>query len=168
MHETLIHGLTFLKAHQAWAGLLLNLGACFEALVVIGAFAPFTPLLVMVGAAIGAGLLSPFVLIWTMAGCGAGNWISYEIGRRARRTDASPAWIPERARRTAETLFNRYGALAVVAGRFLGPTASVVPFLAGLAAMPRPFFLLANFATSMVWPVTMAALGYLGMRSFAG
>ncbi len=67
----------------------------------------------------------------------------------------------------AETLFKRYGAMAVGVGRFLGPTASIVPFLAGWTAMPRWSFLIANLATSLVWPVTMAALGFMGARSFA-
>ena len=168
MQEFLGHGLAFLKAHQAWAGPLLGLGACFEALVVIGAFAPLTPLLIMVGAGIAAGTLSPWVLTWTIAGCGVGNWFSYEVGRRARLRDQSPAWIPERTRNKADALFSRYGALAVIAGRFLGATASIIPFLAGVTAMPRRRFLLANLATSLIWPVSMAALGYLGARSLAG
>jgi len=167
MQDVLAHALAILKAHQAWAGPAMGVGACFEALVVVGAFAPLTPLLVMVGAAIEAGVFSPWVLAWTMAGCGLGNWISYETGLRARRTDACPAWIPKQARFKADTLFRRYGAMALFVGRFLGPTASVVPFLAGWAVMPRRLFFVANVATSLVWPVAMAALGYIGARSLA-
>jgi membrane protein DedA with SNARE-associated domain len=33
--------------------------------------------------------------------------------------------------------------------------------------MPRRPFFFANLATSLVWPVTMAALGYIGARAFA-
>jgi membrane protein DedA with SNARE-associated domain len=167
MQDVLGHGLTVLKAHQAWAGPALGIGACFEALVVIGAFTPLTPLLVMVGAGIGAGVFSPWVLVWTMGGCGLGNWISYEAGLRARRAEACPTWIPEPARIKADRLFDQHGAMAVVVGRFLGPTASIVPFLAGWTAMPRRLFFIANLATSLVWPVTMAALGYIGARPFA-
>ena len=78
MQDVAGHALAVLKAHRAWAGPALGLGACFEALVVIGAFTPLTPLLVLVGAGIGAGVFSPSVLVWTMGGCGLGNWISYE------------------------------------------------------------------------------------------
>ncbi len=166
MQPLLDNALALLKAHRALAGPLMGMGACFEALVVIGAFTPLTPLLLMVGAGIAAGVVSPGVLVWTVAGCGLGNWISYETGIRARRGDESALWIPERARQKADTLFHRYGPLAVVAGRFLGPTASVVPFLAGWTAMPRRRFLMANLATSLVWPVTIAALGFAGARSF--
>jgi membrane protein DedA with SNARE-associated domain len=167
MQDVLGHALAVLKVHRAWAGLALGLGACFEALVVIGAFTPLTPLLIMVGAGIGAGVFSPWILVWTMGGCGLGNWISYEAGRRARQAHACPAWIPEPARTRADKLFNRYGAMAVVIGRFLGPTASIAPFLAGWTAVPRRPFFIANLAASLVWPVTMAALGYIGARSLA-
>ena len=167
MQDVLGQALSLLKAHRAWAGPALGVGACVEALVVIGAFTPLTPVLVMVGAGIGAGVFSPWVLVWTMGGCGLGNWLSYEAGLRARSAGACPAGIPDAARIKADTLFNRYGAMAVVIGRFLGPTASIVPFLAGWAAMPRRAFFIANLATSLVWPVTMAALGYIGARSFA-
>ncbi len=168
MHAFLVHSLAFLKAHQGWAGPLLGLGACFEAVVVIGAFTPLTPVLVMVGAGIGAGVFSPWVVAWTMAGCGLGNWTSYEIGRRARLGTRGVGWIPAPVRSKSEALFRRYGALAVIVGRFLGPTASVTPFLAGWTAMPRGRFLLANLATSLIWPVCMAALGFLGARSLGG
>jgi len=165
MQDVAGHALAVLKAHRAWAGPALGLGACFEALVVIGAFTPLTPLLVLVGAGIGAGVFSPSVLVWTMGGCGVGNWISYEAGMRARRAGACPAWVPEPARLKAERLFNQYGAMAVVVGRFLGPTAAIVPFLAGWTAMPRRQFLFANLATSLVWPATMAAFGCIGARA---
>jgi membrane protein DedA with SNARE-associated domain len=145
--------------------LLLALAACVECLVVIGAFAPLTPFLVMIGAAIEGGALSPLILIWVMAGCGLGNFISYEAGRRARSNGRILAWIPPKARVRAEALFERHGALAVIIGRFAGPTASIVPFLAGCGAMPRERFLLANLFTSLVWPVAMAAVGYVGARA---
>jgi membrane protein DedA with SNARE-associated domain len=32
--------------------------------------------------------------------------------------------------------------------------------------MPRGTFFAANVATSLVWPVAMAALGYVGIRPF--
>lgn len=165
MQDILIQGVAFLRAHQAWAGLLLGLGAFIEALVVIGVFAPLTPFLVAVGAGIASGVFSPTILVWTMAGCGLGNWASYEAGLRARRRDENPRWIPQSAKVAAEALFERYGAFAVILGRFLGPTASIVPFVAGYAAMPRRRFVLANLASSLVWPVAMAALGYIGARS---
>jgi membrane protein DedA with SNARE-associated domain len=168
MQDALNHGLAFLKAHQAWAGPLLGAGACFEALVLIGALTPLTPVLVMVGAGIASGVFSPSVLIWTMGGCGLGNWLSYELGRRARRENQNLAWVPATARTAADMLFKRYGPVAVLAGRFLGPTASVAPFLAGWTDMPRRRFLLANLATSLVWPIAIAGLGYLGARSLAG
>jgi membrane protein DedA with SNARE-associated domain len=167
MHDLVFRALTFLTEHQSWAGLLLGLGACFEAVVVIGAFAPLTPLLVMVGAAIKSGVFAPIVLVWAMAGCGLGNWISYEAGQRAREKEQGLGWIPDRVRKPATALINRFGLIAIVICRFLGPMASVTPFIAGVAAMPRRRFLLANVTTSLVWPIVIASLGYLGASALS-
>jgi membrane protein DedA with SNARE-associated domain len=168
MPEALERCLDFLKTHQVWAGPVLCLLAAFESLAVIGALAPLTASLISVGAAIAAGVFSPSVLLWIMAGCAAGNGVSYEGGVWAMRRGLGASWIPARPRIAAEALFKRHGALAVVAARFLGPPATVAPFLAGWSAMPRLRFWLANTAVCLVWPPAMAAIGFLGLRVFRG
>jgi membrane protein DedA with SNARE-associated domain len=166
MQETLERALEFLKSHQAWAGPLLCLLAAFESLAVIGAFAPLTASLLSVGAAIAAGVFSPGVLVWIMAGCAAGNGLSYESGAWVRRRGWAIAWIPARPKAAAQSLFKRHGALAIIAARFMGPPSSVAPFLAGWSAMPRSLFWLANLAVCLIWPPAMAAIGYFGLRVF--
>jgi membrane protein DedA with SNARE-associated domain len=164
--ETLARGLEFLKAHKIWAGPILGLLAGFESLAVIGAFAPLTASLVIVGAAIGSGLFEPLVLAWIMLGCAVGNGLSYETGAFARRRGLAATWIPARARAVADTLFRRYGVLSVPVARFLGPPSSVTPFLAGWAALPRGPFWLANLATCVIWPLCVAAFGFFGWKTF--
>jgi membrane protein DedA with SNARE-associated domain len=166
MPEALEHVLNFLKAHEAWAGPVLCLLAAFESLAVIGAFAPLTASLISVGAAIAAGVFSPSVLVWIMAGCAAGNGISYEGGAWTLRRGLGANWIPVRPRQATEALFRRHGAVAVVVARFLGPPSSVAPFLAGWSGMPRPRFWLANLTVCVVWPPAMAAIGFAGLRAF--
>ncbi len=168
MPEALVRGLDILKAHQAWAGPVLCLLAAFESLAVIGAFAPLTASLISVGAAIAAGVFSPAVLLWIMAGCAMGNGISYEGGAWSRRRGLGADWIPVRPREAAEALFKRHGALAVVAARFLGPPSSVAPFLAGWSAMRRTRFWLANLIVCVIWPPIMAMIGFAGLRAFGG
>jgi membrane protein DedA with SNARE-associated domain len=165
MNEGLAKGMEFLRTHQTWAGPLLGLLASFESLVLIGAFAPLTASLIMVGAAIAARVFQPEVMVWIMAGCAVGNGLSYEVGALVRRRGRAASWIPARARALADTLFRRYGALAVLIARFLGPPASVTPFLAGWAALSRSHFWLANLVTCILWPTVMASLGYFGARS---
>ncbi len=166
MHDTLARAMRFLESHQLWAGPLLCALAAFESLAVIGAFAPLTASLILVGAALGAGVLSPAVLIWIMAGCAIGNGVSYEAGALVRRRGLRASWLPAGTRAAAEGLFRRYGASAVFIARFLGPTASVAPFLAGWTALARRRFWIANGLTCVVWPALIAGLGVVGIKTF--
>ncbi len=168
MNEALARGLRFLESHQLWAGPLLGVLAAFESLAVIGAFAPLTASLLLVGAAVGAGIFRPAVLIWIMAGCALGNGASYEAGALARRRGLQAKWLPARARDAAEGLFRRYGASTVFIARFMGPPASVAPFLAGWTALARSRFWVANALTCVVWPAVVASLGVLGIKSLLG
>jgi membrane protein DedA with SNARE-associated domain len=168
MTDILAKGMRFLESHQLWAGPLLGALAAFESLAVIGAFAPLTASLLLVGAALGAGVFQPAVLVWIMVGCAVGNGLSYEAGALARRRGLQATWLPARARAAAEGLFRRHGASAVFIARFMGPPASVAPFLAGWTALERRRFWIANGATCVVWPAIIAAVGVFGIKSLFG
>jgi len=154
------------QAGAGWAGPALALAALLESLVVIGAVVPATPVLVALGGAIAAGYAPPTLLAWAAAGAFLGNWISYELGAAARRrTLRLPSRLGAQVGQVTERLFARYGPIAIVIGRFLGPAAAVAPFAAGWGALSRSRFLLANTATCVLWPGVMAGLGYLGVEA---
>lgn len=148
-----------LEAGGVWVGPILGLVACLESIVAIGVFVPATPLLVFVGAAIGAGLVHWDVLLWSAAGASLGSSLSYESGRLARQRGFDPARLPFGGA-AARTIFHRYGAIAIIVSRLLGPPASV-PFLAGCAGLSRVPFILASGAASMLWTLSMAGIGVL-------
>ena len=168
MHEIVARGLEFLKTHQTLAGPLLCALGAFETLPLVGAFAPLTASLIGVGAAIAGRVFDPWLLAWIMAGCALGNGASYEAGVLARRRDWATTWIPAKARRASERLFDRFGAAAIILSRFLGVTASVAPFLAGWSNLGRGRFWAANLAVCLVWPPAMAAVGYSGLKAVGG
>lgn len=157
MQHILDNLITVLETGGAWVGPALGVVVCLEAIVGIGVFVPATPMLVFVGAAIGAKLIHPGVLVWALAGAIFGNYFSYAGGRLARRRGFDPSRLPVGAA-AAQRIFERYGALAVVVSRFLGPPA-IVPFLAGCAGLKRLPFSLASGLASALWIVTMAGLG---------
>jgi membrane protein DedA with SNARE-associated domain len=157
MQHILDNLVALLEADGFWFGPIFGLIVCLEAIVGIGVFVPATPLLVVLGAAIGAGLVPPSVLLWGIAGAGLGSCFSYEVGRLARRRGFDPSRLPFGAA-AARTIFHRYGALAVIVSRFLGPPA-IVPFMAGCAGLNRVPFLLASGAASVTWTLTMAGIG---------
>ncbi len=151
-----------LHAGGPWIGPILGCAAFAEALVVIGIFVPVTPVLLAIGAAIAGGLLGPGLLPWVMAGAFLGAGASYEFGAYLRVRGLTPPRLPQKARRLAESLFLRHGAVAILVARFLGPPATVAPFLAGWSGLSRGRFLAANAVASLLWPPTMVAVGALG------
>lgn len=156
----------WLQAGVPWAGPALALAALLESIVVVGAVVPATPVLVVLGGVIAAGHVPPALVLWAAGGAFVGNWTSYELGAYARRLNLRlPGRLGEQVRQVSAALFGRYGPAAIVVGRFMGPAAAVAPFAAGWSAMRRGLFLLANLATCILWPATMAGLGYLGIEA---
>jgi membrane protein DedA with SNARE-associated domain len=65
----------------------------------------------------------------------------------------------------ARLFFYRYGFLAVLIGRFLGPVRSVIPTVAGAMGMPQVRFQLANVLSAAAWMPALLAPGYLAAIS---
>ena len=143
-------------------GLVLAAMAFCEALVVIGLFVPLTPLLVAIGAGIAVGTLHPCLLAWAVVGAAAGSLASFMLGRWLSARNLAPPRLPDKVRALAERLFERHGALSIVIARYLGPPATVAPFLAGWSGLGMGRFLAANALASLSWPVAMAMVGYVG------
>jgi membrane protein DedA with SNARE-associated domain len=154
--------LDFLRAHQAWAPLIVGALAFAESLAFLSFLVPSTVLLLGIGALIGASGLE-FWPIWLGAAIGAilGDWLSYAIGYRFKHT-ALQVWPLTRHPYLAdrgERFFSRWGAWGVFLGRFIGPLRAVVPLTAGIFAMPLLLFQMANIASALVWAFLMLAPG---------
>ena len=163
--------IAFLRANEPWVAPVCFALAFGESLAFISILLPATVVLIAVGGLIGrAGL--PFVPVLAGAALGAalGDWLSFWIGLKLEGRVAM-LWPlsrhPEllvRARRTVE----RWGAGGVFVGRFLGPLRATVPLVAGLCAMPRLPFQLANWSSALVWAFLVLAPGALGVRAIEG
>ncbi|MDZ4320284.1 MAG: DedA family protein, partial [Phenylobacterium sp.] len=71
-----------LQSHPEQAGLIVGLLVFAESLAFVGFFVPSTPLLLAIGALVGAGVVTPGpILVLAIAGAVAGDAISYELGR---------------------------------------------------------------------------------------
>ncbi|WP_395443272.1 DedA family protein [Caulobacter sp. UC70_42] len=159
--DLLDRGLAMAQAGSPWIGPALGGAAFAEAVVVVGLFVPVTPFLILAGAAMGAGALDHGTAAWVSAGAFLGNALSYQLGRGLRARGAPPVRLPARARVAAERLFARHGAAAIVIARFLGPPATVAPFLAGWSGLPRGRFMIASLLASLAWPPLMIGAGAL-------
>ena len=158
----------FIRANATWAGPIVCLLTFGESMLVLGVLIPATALLLMTGGLVGSGTLSVLpILLWGYAGAILGDALSFWIGKWLGPSVLR--WrILKRHRTTvarARLFFYRYGFLAVLAGRFLGPMRSTVPTVAGVMGMPDLRFQAANVLSAIVWVPGLLAPGFLAARS---
>ena len=161
--EGLVETLTrFADEHRAWAPALVLVLAFGESIAFVSLILPFWGILVAVGALFTGSPLE-FVAIWIGASIGAalGDWVSYWIGAHfgdrvagAWPLSRYPGLLPR-----GRAFFDRYGAWAVVLGRFSGPFRASVPIVAGIARMNRLTFQIANWGSAFLWALVLLLFG---------
>ena len=170
MFEFIDHAAEFVRDHAVWAGPIMFALAFAESLAFISLLVPAWGALVAIGALVGAGSLS-FWPVWIAGALGAacGDWISYWIGVKLEYSVAHmwplsrhPDLIPR-----GEAFVKKWGALAIVIGRFFGPLRAAVPLVAGIFEMPFLRFQIANFSSAFLWAGVLIALGSGVSKVFA-
>jgi membrane protein DedA with SNARE-associated domain len=151
-----------IREHRQWAAPVAFVLAFGESMAFVSLVLPFWGMLVAVGAVAGAGGLD-FALVWTAASVGAalGDWVSYWLGYHyhdqiARMWPLSrhPDLLPR-----GHAFFEKYGAWAIVLGRFSGPFRASVPIVAGATQMSRTTFQVANWTSAFLWAFVLMAFG---------
>jgi membrane protein DedA with SNARE-associated domain len=162
--------IAFVREHKAWAGPIVFVLAFGESLAFISLVLPFWAILVGIGTLIGASGGLDFWWILTMAATGAalGDWLSYWLGHHYHEQIARmwplrnyPDLIP-----TGHRFFEKWGAWAVVLGRFSGPLRASVPLVAGIVEMPRVKFQIANWLSAFLWAFVLLMFGDFAGQSF--
>ncbi len=158
----------FIQDHQSWAGPIVFLLTLGESMLLIGMLIPATALLLLTGGLIGSDTLPLMpIVLWGYAGAIMGDAVSYWIGKKLGPSVLR--WHPLKRHRTkiarARLFFHRYGFLAVLVGRFLGPLRSTVPTVAGVMGMPEFRFQLANVLSALFWVPGLLAPGYFAARA---
>ncbi|WP_374570572.1 DedA family protein [Phenylobacterium sp.] len=160
----------FIARHHLWAGPVLGAVTLLESIVLVGAFVPATPLLVMAGGLVAARVLDPAsVLAWCIAGAILGDAFSYALGRRLGPRALRGRLFRGHRRKLARTrLFTRrHGTASIFIGRFFGPARAFVPLLAGMLQMRRSTFQAANAVSAAVWVPAVLAPGYFAAKGLA-
>lgn len=163
--QHLIHELFLLvrgtaRAHPLWCFPIAGVIAFSESFVGISFIIPGTVLLITLGGVIGASHI-PLFPAWAGAVLGSvlGDWISFWIGFHYHH-QILHIWPFKRFEDQIEKglhFFHRFGAWAIVIGRFLGPLRATVPLVAGMSELEFWPFQLANTASAIVWAFALLA-----------
>jgi membrane protein DedA with SNARE-associated domain len=174
LQETTELVVTLVREHRVWAAPVVFVLAFGESIALVSLILPFWGMLVTLGAVLGlAG--HEFVVVWLAASAGAalGDWVSYWLGyhfhdpiARTWPLSRHPDLLPR-----GHAFFEKYGAWAIVLGRFSGPFRASVPIVAGAAQMDRFKFQVANWSSALLWAFVLLAFGDAVSRAisyFAG
>jgi membrane protein DedA with SNARE-associated domain len=153
----------FVREHRALAPAIVFMLAFGESLAFVSLILPFWGMLVALGALFGATGSVDFWLVFVAAAVGAalGDWVSYWLGyhyheQLARMWPLSryPDLLPK-----GHEFFEKWGAWAIVLGRFSGPLRASVPIVAGIVEMPVVKFQIANWASAFLWAFVLLMFG---------
>ncbi|MGI9422546.1 MAG: DedA family protein [Hyphomicrobiaceae bacterium] len=152
----------FIQTNRSWMTPAVFALAFGESLAGVSLLLPFWALLVGIGALVV--VMSPeFMAVWVAASVGAalGDWVSFLLGYYCQARIAA-SWPlnkhPELLPR-ARAFLNRYGAWAIVLGRFSGPFRATVPLVAGAVHMNAVTFQAANWSSAFLWAFVLLVFG---------
>ena len=153
----------------AGGGLLLGCSALIfaESGILLGFFLPGDTVLFAAGLAtaspkvgVATWLLALCVGVAAVAGDAAGFGMGHRYGRPALEKRVAKRVGVEKLRQ-AEDFYDRYGAFALVAARFIPWVRTLVPLLAGASRMRYPKFAAGNVTGALIWAVGLIVIGRL-------
>lgn len=170
MFDLLTDATHWLSQRPGWIGAALMLAAFAESFFVVGVVLPGALVLFALGAVAG-GLDLPLLplLLWTAIGASAGDITSFFIGRELEHLfhDRSPGRRWHRHLDRTHAFLEKWGMLAVVIGRFVGPLRPFLPAVAGAAGMSRRIFIASDVVSSLAWAPFYLLPGYFSASAFA-
>ena len=157
------HLFELLAQYGAWVYAILFVVVFCETGLVVTPFLPGDSLLFASGVAAGAGLLGYVEIMAVLLAAGIlGDACNYCIGRRV-----GPAifardhrFIKRAHLLKAQEFYERHGGKAIVLARFVPIVRTFAPFVAGIAKMFPPTFLLYNVTGCIAWVVGLVSAGY--------
>ena len=154
----------FVAAHGPWVYAILFAVIFIETGVVVMPFLPGDSLLFVVGASAATGVIDIGMALGVMfAAAVIGNQTNYTIGRwigpRVFHWENS-RWFNKEGFDTSHAFFEKYGGVALIAGRFMPFVRTFAPFVAGVTLMTRRRFTLFDVTGAALWIGSVTLLGY--------
>ena len=155
-----------LKGAGAWSMVPICLVIALESSAFVGLLFPGEMAGLLAGALAASGVFSPWLAFAGVGGAAiAGDAGGYALGRfkgravLARWPSANRHF--ERNRDRLEYYFARWGAVTVLAARFVAVGRAFAPFAAGLSAMPARRFVPMAVLGGMVWAAVLVTAGFV-------
>ncbi len=154
----------FVQTHHGYAQVITFLVAFAESLPVIGTIIPGSITMTMIGILVGRNLM-PLSLTLFLATTGAltGDYLGFWLGRyyddkilKMWPFRKYPHWIEK-----GEKFFEAHGGKSILIGRFIGPTRSAMPMIAGILKMGWGRFTIAVIPSAFMWAVAYLLPGIL-------
>jgi membrane protein DedA with SNARE-associated domain len=153
-----------LTEYQAYALLILFLLVFAESVAVLGLVVPGTALMFSFGVLIGAEQMGFWAACLVSAAAGlVGDSLSYLAGRKFRPQLESWNWLSRQQKELDKisNALNNNVWLAIVAGRFIGPSRPLLPLLAGMLQLPPARYFPAATLACVLWPIAYLLPGIL-------
>jgi membrane protein DedA with SNARE-associated domain len=156
----------------AWTYALVAVMAFLETGAFVGLIAPGETAVVLGGVVAARGEVDlPAMIALTWAAAALGDLASFTLGRRLGRrfllARGPRVGITAARLHHVEGFFDRHGAKAILAGRFVGLVRAVAPFLAGASRMELRAFLPWSILGTGLWSSAFVLIGYAFSSSFS-
>ena len=164
MDETIAIVRDWLIEHADWIGPVVAVTAFGESLPIIGVALPGSTFLMAAGTLIPMGVVDAWSLMaWVVPGAILGDALAYWLGSRFGQKILGmwPMRNHPELIEQGDRFFKRWGTTSVFLGRFSGPVRSTMPLLAGMMAMPKGKFMVANVASALAWAPFLMSPGFL-------
>jgi membrane-associated protein len=154
----------FVAGHGLWVYAILFAVIFVETGVVVMPFLPGDSLLFLVGGLAATGALDIGMSLGVMfAAAVLGNQTNYTIGRwigpRVFHWENS-RWFNKEGFDKAHAFYEKYGGVALIAGRFMPFVRTFAPFVAGVTQMTRRRFTIYDVTGAALWIASVTLLGY--------
>jgi len=154
----------FVAANGAWVYAILFAVIFIETGVVVMPFLPGDSLLFVVGATAATGVIDLWMALGIMfAAAVLGNQTNYTIGRwigpRVFHWENS-RWFNKEGFDKSHAFFEKYGGVALIAGRFMPFVRTFAPFVAGVTSMTRRRFTIFDVSGAALWIGSVTLAGY--------
>lgn len=135
-----------------------------ESGVFFGFFLPGGSMLFTAGLLASQGIFNIYILIILLGlaavlGDSVGYWFGSKVGPKIFKREDSLLFKKKHLEQT-KIFYDKYGAMAVVLGRFIPIVRTFVPILAGVADMHYGRFIRYNIIGAIFWAIGMTLLGY--------